>query len=396
MRNEHLLEAAKQADYQPAIVQPMRPLHICHIVLSLEPGGLENGVVNVVNGLDPAEFRSSVCCLQRGGEFVGRLRPGVEVAWMDLRPGNDPWMPMRLARLLRRWGIDIVHTRNAESFFYGSLARRLAGVPAMVHSEHGRVFPEKPWRAVAQRLLLQNVDAAFAVSERLRADLVRELRVSADRFNVLYNGVDIERFQRGRPQAQSSATSHGLLIGSVGRLAAVKNYALLLHAVARLPDASSWRLILIGDGPERAALSQLAARLGLEDRVEFRGHREDVPQLLQQLDVFVLPSLSEGMSNTVLEAMAAGLPVLASDVGGNPELIESERSGVLFPSGDVTALTEQLDRLIRSPDLRARLGAAAALRARTEFSMEAMIARYASLYRRVGACTKGPDERACV
>jgi sugar transferase (PEP-CTERM/EpsH1 system associated) len=371
----------------------MRPLHICHIVLSLEPGGLENGVVNVINGLDPAEFRSSVCCLQRAGEFAARLGPDVAIASMDLRPGNDPWMPLRVARLLRRWDVDIVHTRNAESFFYGILAARLARVLAVVHSEHGRVFPEKPMRALAQRLLLRHVDAAFAVSEQLRSDLVRELRIPADRFEVFYNGVDVERFQRGQTRGAPRDTG-GLLIGSVGRLAAVKNYALLLHAIARLPEAPSCRLVLIGEGPERAALKELAAQLGLERRVEFSGHRDDVPQLLQGLDIFVLPSLSEGMSNTLLEAMAAGLPVVASDVGGNRELIESERSGLLFPSGDVAALAEQLGRLLGDADLRARLGRAAALRARSEFSMEAMLARYASLYRRVGRRIREPERRA--
>lgn len=370
----------------------MRPLHICHIVLSLEPGGLENGVVNVINGLDPAEFRSSVCCLQRAGEFAERLGPDVAIASMDLRPGNDPWMPLRVARLLRRWDVDIVHTRNAESFFYGILAARLARVPAVVHSEHGRVFPEKPMRALAQRLLLRHVDAAFAVSEQLRSDLVRELRIPTDRFEVLYNGVDVERFQRDQTRGGPRDTG-GLLIGSVGRLAAVKNYALLLHAIARLPEARSCRLVLIGEGPERAALTQLAAQLGLERRVEFSGHRDDVPQLLQGLDIFVLPSLSEGMSNTLLEAMAAGLPVVASDVGGNRELIESERTGLLFPSGDVAALAEQLGRLLGAADLRARLGGAAALRARSEFSMEAMLARYASLYRRVGRRSREPERR---
>jgi sugar transferase (PEP-CTERM/EpsH1 system associated) len=372
----------------------MRPLHICHIVLSLEPGGLENGVVNVINGLDPVEFRSSVCCLQRVGEFSGRLRSDVAIASMGLRSGNDPWMPLRVSRLLRRGDVDIVHTRNAEAFFYGFLAGRLAGVPAVVHSEHGRVFPEKPWRALAQRLLLRHVDAAFAVSEQLRSDLVSGLHVPADRFEVLYNGVDIQRFQREPAHRFRHDVARGLVIGSVGRLVAVKNYGLLLRAMARLPHAPSCRLILIGDGPERSALTQLATQLGLEDRVEFSGHREDVPHLLAELDIFVLPSLSEGLSNTLLEAMAAGLPVLASDVGGNRELIESERTGVLFPSGDDAALAAQLARLLGSAELRARLGNAAALRARSEFSMEAMLARYASLYRRVGSRIHEPDRRA--
>jgi sugar transferase (PEP-CTERM/EpsH1 system associated) len=365
----------------------MSQLHICHIVLSLEPGGLENGVVNVVSGLDPREFRSSVCCLQRVGAFADRLGAGVAVTGMDLRPGNHPWMAVRIARLLRAWHADIVHTRNAESFFYGVVAARLAGVRAVIHSEHGREFPEKPLRAWLQRRLLRNVDFAFTVSRQLKSDLERELRVPASRFEVLYNGVDVGRFQRQRAHDLAPDSSHTLLIGSVGRLVPVKNYALLLQSVARLPNALPCRLLLIGEGPERAALERLAAQLGLERRVAFPGHRDDVAQLLAEVDIFVLPSLSEGMSNTLLEAMAAGLPVVASDVGGNRELIEPERSGLLFPSGDVAALTAQLERLLGSGELRARLGDAAALRVRTEFSMQAMLARYTELYRRVGGRT---------
>jgi sugar transferase (PEP-CTERM/EpsH1 system associated) len=365
----------------------MSQLHICHIVLSLEPGGLENGVVNVVSGLDPREFRSSVCCLQRVGAFADRLGAGVAVTGMDLKPGNHPWMAVRIARLLRAWHADIVHTRNAESFFYGVVAARLAGVRAVIHSEHGREFPEKPLRAWLQRRLLRNVDFAFTVSRQLKSDLERELRVPASRFEVLYNGVDVGRFQCQRAHDLAPDSSHTPLIASVGRLVPVKNYALLLHAVARLANALPCRLLLIGEGPERAALERLAAQLGLERRVAFPGHRDDVAQLLAEVDIFVLPSLSEGLSNTLLEAMAAGLPVVASDVGGNRELIEPERSGLLFPSGDVAALTAHLERLLGSGELRARLGEAAALRARTEFSMQAMLARYSELYRRVGGRT---------
>lgn len=365
----------------------MSQLHICHIVLSLEPGGLENGVVNVVRGLDPREFRSSVCCLQRVGAFAGRLAAGVAVTAMDLQPGNHPWMAVRIARLLRAWHVDIVHTRNAESFFYGVVAARLAGVRAVIHSEHGREFPEKPLRAWLQRQLLRHVDFAFTVSRQLKSDLERELRVPASRFEVLYNGVDVERFQYQRTHGPAPDASQSLLIGSVGRLVPVKNYALLLQAVARLAKAPSCRLLLIGEGPERATLEQLAAQLGLASRVVFAGHRDDVPQLLEKVDIFVLPSLSEGMSNTLLEAMASGLPVVASDVGGNREVIDPERTGLLFPSGDVAALTGQLERLLESGELRARLGDAAALRVGIEFSMQAMLARYTELYRRVGGRT---------
>lgn len=370
----------------------MPAVHICHVVLSLEPGGLENGVVNVVNGLRPEVFRSSVCCLQRSGEFAARLRPDIPLSVMGLRPGNDPVMPLRLARLLRSARVDIVHTRNAEPFFYGFLAARIARVPVVVHSEHGRTFPEQRLRAMLQRLFLRGVDGAFAVSEQLRADLVRELGIDGSRMEVLYNGVDTSSFRPLEVRAAEAGAADPLRIGSVGRLVAVKNYGLLLNAFARLPQPAC-RLVLIGEGPERAALERLAGELGIRDRVDFAGHRDDVPQLLRTLDVFVLPSLSEGMSNTLLEAMATGIPAVASDVGGNREIIESERSGLLFRSQDVDGAAAQLLRLLGSLELRRALGSAGAARVRGTFSIEAMLSRYEELYRRLWRQKRGEPLR---
>jgi len=360
-----------------------RPLHVCHVLLSLKPGGLENGVVNVVNGLDPADFRSSVCCLQQAGEFAARMRGTTEIVAMGLQPGNDWRLPLRLARLLRALRVDIVHTRNAEPFFYGIVAARLAGVPVVIHSEHGRTFPEKPLRARVQRFLLSGANAAFCVSERLKQDLVRELGVSPARFEVIHNGVDIERFRSAPGTGDRRLSAADVVIGSVGRLAPVKNYPLLLRAMARLPALPPSRLLLVGDGPEGPSLQALAAELGLADRVHFAGHRDDVAQALREMDVFVLPSTSEGMSNTLLEAMAAGVAAVASDAGGNGEIIVPEVSGLLFPSADVAALAAQLGRLISDPGLRGKLARAAATRVKVEFSIDAMIRRYEQLYRRV-------------
>jgi sugar transferase (PEP-CTERM/EpsH1 system associated) len=367
----------------------MRPLHVCHVILSLQPGGLENGVVNVVNGLDPAGFQSSICCLQRAGEFSERLRPDVRLATMDLRPGTDLRLPLRLARLLHAWRVDLVHTRNAEPFFYGVLAARLARVPVVIHSEHGRTFPERPLRRIAQRFLLRQVNGAFAVSAQLRSDLTRELGVPDDRFEVLHNGVDCSRFQPVPARLGPLEEPAAVRIGTVGRMVAVKNYPLLLRAFARLPAAPRCTLVLIGDGPDRGMLERVASVIGIRDQVEFVGHRDDVPRVLQQLDIFVLPSLSEGMSNTLLEAMATGLAVLASDVGGNSEIIQAERSGLLFRSGDVQAAADQLERLIRDAALRAALGRAAAARVRAHFGIEAMLRRYEALYRRVWERERG-------
>lgn len=365
---------------------PNTPIRICHVVLSLRPGGLENGVVNVINGLSRAEFLSSVCCLQTKGEFAQRIRDErCEVLEFGLQPGTDIGLPWRLARSLRKLQADIVHTRNAEAFYYGAAAARLAGVP-VIHSEHGRVFPEKWHRAWVQRVMLRGVAAAFAVSRQLADDMVTQIGVPPGTFRVLYNGVDTGKFgvrRRPEPGKSMGQSRPEVTIGSVGRLVKVKNYGFLLRVLARLPAELRWRLLLVGEGPERSSLEQAIRELGLADRVQLLGHREDVPELLSQFDIFVLPSVSEGMSNTLLEAMAAGVAVVASDVGGNREIVEPGRSGLLFPSDTLESAVQAIATLVADSDLRAQLAAAGIERAENTFGMRAMLDAYEELYRGV-------------
>ena len=360
-----------------------RRIHVVHMVLSLEPGGLENGVVNVVNGLDPQRFRSTVCCLKARGAFAARIR-AADATIVDggLRDGRDLLAPLRLARTLRALRPCIVHTRNAEAFLYGSLAARLAGVPVLVHSEHGRSFDDGAGRRRAQRWLSPLATRIFSVSAQLRDDLVRHIGIPAPRIDVLYNGVDLARFaDRDAAAARRllGVTPDQLVVGSVGRLVPVKNYPLLLRALAGLADP---RLVavLVGDGPERAALAALAQQLGVAGQLRMLGHRDDVASLLPGFDVFVLPSFSEGLSNTLLEAMACGVAPVVSAVGGNTEIVRNGIDGRVFVSDDLTALTGALRDLAGQPALRQTLAQAGQARIREQFGIDAMIARYERYY----------------
>ena len=373
------------------------PIRILHVLLSLEPGGLENGVVNVINRLDRSRFESSVCCLKRAGEFARRIDdPRVAIHELDWRGGNDPRLALRLAGLLRRTRPHIVHTRNAEPFFYGFAGAKLARAQALVHSEHGRKFDDRPSRFAVQRWMSSHTDAIFAVSGQLKADLVKHVGLSAAAIEVLHNGVDLSRFNVAEP-APAHARARGalrrewgvpdgaLVVGSVGRLVAVKNYGLLLRAIAS--SGLDVHVVLAGEGPERAALTALAAALGIASRVHLLGHSNDVDRVLRAFDVFVLPSLSEGMSNTLLEAMAAGVPPVASVVGGNGEIVRDGVDGKLFPSDDESALGACLVALCRDDALRARFAAAARERVHATFDIRHMIERYEQLYERVHART---------
>ena len=196
-----------------------KPVHIQHVVLSLQPGGLENGVVNVVNGLDSSRFRSSVCCLKEAGEFATRItNTEARIHEMGLLQGNDILLPWRLGRLFRKTQTDIVHTRNQEAFFYGFLGATLGGVRKVIHSEHGRTFPDKPHRRWLQRQLSRYTDSVFAVSEQLRRDLVTYIGIPASRIEVLYNGVDLGKFRnvdRSACRRRIGIPDGEIVIGSV-------------------------------------------------------------------------------------------------------------------------------------------------------------------------------------
>lgn len=363
-------------------------LHIAHIVLSLQPGGLENGVVNVINGLDRTRFRSSVVCLKVAGEFASRIQaPDTQVVAMGMKPGLDWRIPFRVARWLKQERVDIVHTRNAESFFFGSVAAKLARSPHLIHSEHGRTFDDKPRRFLAQRVLTRWTDRVFAVSSQLKEDLCHHVRLKPGQIDVLHNGVDLSRFNqasdaRERARNLLNLPSTVLVVGSVGRLVAVKNFGLLLDALAS-PALSHVHAALIGDGPLRGELQSKINAHGLTQRVHLLGHRDDVPALLPGLDVFVLPSISEGMSNTLLEAMACGIAPVASRVGGNGEIVTDGESGFLFESGSEPGLRQALEALCHDNDLRRSIGQRARQRVLSAFDIRVMIRNYEALYERV-------------
>lgn len=358
-------------------------MHVQHVLLSLEPGGLENGVVNVVNGLNPSRFVSSICCLKHSGEFASRLSAqtkGIhELGW---RGGTDLGLPLRLASVFRRTQTDVVHTRNATAFLYGVLGAKLAGVPTIVHSEHGRTFDDRKIRLYAQKFLTIFADAVFAVSAQLKHDVAARVGIPAADIGVLYNGVDLSNVVKTSKTTfckQIGVDEDTLIVGSVGRLVAVKNYGLFLRSIAhlRIPNVA---VVLIGEGPERNALELEAARLGIADSVHFLGHREDAKSLLSAFDVFVLPSFSEGLSNTILEAMAARVPVIASNVGGNPELVQDGATGFLFENNDIESLSKALKALLVSPIQRNHFAAAGRERVERDFSMETMISNYEAFY----------------
>lgn len=363
----------------------MAPL-IVHVINRLDYGGLENGVVNLLNRLPPQRYRHAVVCVSGvNPDFRRRiLRDDIEVLSLDKRPGKDFRAYARMWRVLRRLRPAIVHTRNIGTIDMQWMAA-CARVPGRVHGEHGWAASDPRGQSRKgrwmRRLCRPVIDLYVPVSRDLAQWLEHDIGVPRWRIRQSYNGVDAQRFQ---PRLRDGAEPV-VVVGTVGRLDPIKNHAALLDAVrdlkTRRPDLAGRAVVrIVGDGPSRGELLAKCTAAGLDDMVEFVGARDDIPQQMDRMHVFVLPSINEGISNTILEAMASGLPVVAGRVGGNGELVEDGSSGILYDARRPGELSEALLRYVDDPDLRARHGGAARARAVREFSMDAMVRRYVEIY----------------
>lgn len=370
-------------------MKPAKPLHIVYVLHSLGRGGMENGVVNILNRADPARFRFTVVLLEKERAMLERVeRPGVNVLTIRRRWGNDPLFPAGIFSLCRREEPDLVHTRGF-SAIEGLAAARLAGVKAVMHSEHGRDVDEahrmKPRRALARTILYKFADRVVTVSDELRASILAEVRVPAEKVTCLPNGVDLARFDRRHAREHMryvlGIPQDARVVGTVGRHDPVKDYPSLLRAFASVQTASrrAW-LVLCGDGPEGARLRTMAQDLGIADRTVFTGFRDDVPDVLSAFDIFCLPSVTEGMSNAILEAMASRLPCVATRVGGNGELVTHGVTGLLVPTLNPDRLAESLTYLVTDEVAAARMSKASRDRAESRFSLDGMVRNYEDLY----------------
>jgi sugar transferase (PEP-CTERM/EpsH1 system associated) len=369
-----------------------RPL-IAHIMFRFDYGGLENGVVNVVNGLPEQSFRHVIIALTEASDFKQRLkRADVPVYTLNKKPGKDPSAYFRLYSLLRKLRPTVVHTRNLATI-EGALIARLAGVPLRIHGEHGwDVYDpdgsNKKYRAL-RRLMNPAVHRFVTVSKEIEKWLVTSVGIPAGKVMRICNGVDTQRFQppthRKRDVLPAAIFSPGTIaVGSVTRFSEIKDPFNVVRAfieARRAPGGQVLRLAMAGDGPMYADALQLLRDAQMEGVAWLPGSRDDVPQILAELDVFVLGSLREGISNTVLESMASGLPVIATATGGNLELVQDGVNGHLVPPGDSAAMAQALLAYAVDPALRERHGRESRARAEREYSLRRMLSDYESLYR---------------
>lgn len=373
-----------------------RPL-IVHVIRRLSMGGLENGLVNLINHMDSTRYRHAVLCLKDYNNFSERIaRENVEVMALNKREGQDLGIHARLWRVLRKVRPAIVHTRNLPGLEY-LVPSAFAGVPVRIHGEHGRDMYDLDGLNKRYLLLRKLVNPFthqyIAVSRDLANWLVRSVGVRPDRVAQIYNGVDLRRFHPrdgSRPSLgpPDFASPENLVVGTVGRMETVKDQLTLVRAFVQLLNREPktrerLRLVIIGEGPLRKEAEKLLRDANAGHLAWLPGERNDVHAIMKSLDLFVLPSLREGISNTILEAMASGLPVVATRVGGNPELVEEGKTGWLIPSADLIALGEAIRSYLLHPELLSIHGQAGRKRAEECFSLEKMVREYASVYDRL-------------
>jgi sugar transferase (PEP-CTERM/EpsH1 system associated) len=383
-----------------------RPL-IAHVVYRFDVGGLENGVVNLINGLPRESYRHAVVALTDVTDFRKRIRhDDVRFVALNKRPGHGFRLFPRLFRLCRELRPAIVHTRNMAAL-EASVPAWLAGVPVRVHGEHGRDMGDldgtnRRYQRV-RRLYRPFVTHYVALSKDLERYLGRNVGVDSRRIAQIYNGVDTACFSpatagRARIEGCPFTDDDLWLAGTVGRLQQVKDQVTLAEAFVRAvkhgPARTPMRLVVVGDGPLRARIEKVLDAAGMRQLAWLPGVRSDVPEILRGLDCFVLPSLAEGISNTILEAMACGLPVVATRVGGNPELVEDGVTGRLVPPVNAEAMAAALYRYFDDPALSRAHGQAGRRLVLQRFSLDRMVADYQSLYDGLVASRKLHRERA--
>lgn len=370
------------------------PPLIAHIILRLHIGGLENGLVNLINHMPRDRYRHAVICLSEYTDFRDRIQDGnVPVFALNKLDGKDPGMYARLWRLLRQLRPDIVHTRNLAAMD-SVLSAVAAGVSCRIHSEHGWDVYDlygKNWKYnLIRRACRPFIHRYIALSQDIERWLGTTVGVSPKKLSQVYNGVDTELFHPRDKLGEESLVPgnfgpNSIVIGTVGRLAKVKDQLTLVRAFTRLIEETPVfrdrvRLALIGDGPMKQEVWSLLENAGLLDLTWMPGPRNNVHEVLRSFDIFVLPSMNEGISNTILEAMATGLPVIATDVGGNPELVEHSRTGLLVPPSDSEAMAKAMKEYLDDSEMMRSHGRAARERVEASFSLETMVGQYMSIY----------------
>jgi len=365
------------------------PRTVLHLSSTSGPGGAETIVKKLASSLDPRGFRSIVCLFRRGWLYDATRELGIPMSVIGIDGALDLRWARAFAALVRNERVAVIHTHEFTANAYGSLMGQILGVP-VVATVHGKsYYADRLKRRMAYRYV-SRVSRMVAVSEDLKRFIVRRAGVAEHRVSVVYNGVDAsepppaERSSAIRAELRLDGYEH--VIGAVGSLYPVKGHIHLIRALPEILRASPRTLLLlVGEGELEQTLKAEAAKLRLGEHVRFLGFRSDVPALLSLLDVFVLPSLSEGLSMALLEAMAAGKPVVVTRVGGNPEVVIDGDTGFLIDAESPESISHRVLQLLSDKAQAARMGERGRRRAHERFSFRATVDQYQRYYEQATA-----------
>ncbi|MDD5427110.1 MAG: glycosyltransferase [candidate division Zixibacteria bacterium] len=361
-------------------------INLMHAVLDMDLGGLQRLIAETTMVMDRERFNIEVVCYDRLGCFADYLTArGIQVTLLQKKPRSANLLyPLRLAKFLRQKKVHILHMHPG-AFVYGCLAGAMVRTPALVYTEHGRAVVEDPVRLVEDRISGFFVHQMIAVSKNLETYLAEVVHLPAKKICTVINGIRTEKFAR-REKAEKllmefNLTDRCKVIGTVSRLDAVKDQLSMIKAFQivneKIPDS---KLLIVGEGHMRETLTEHIVKNNLQDKVIITGQRQDVPELLHIFDLFVLSSLSEGTSVSLLEAMAAGLPPVVTNVGGNPDIVKNGENGLVVEPKDTPALADAILEILTDPAMYERFSKNAVATVKQNYSIEKMVATYTDIY----------------
>ena len=363
-------------------------INIAHLTYSLDTGGIENGIINLVNRMDRNKFYHYIICFTHATEFRNRITAeNVEIISLNKKPGNSLKLFYLLWVIFNKKNIHIVHSRGWATMMEGIVSAKAAGIPVVIYGFHGKTYEdiqgEKTRRIVAQKILLKITDGIITLIDNMKDDLCSSLNVARDKVEIIKNGVDLSIFANGdrRLRYDFDIKDSEVVIGAVGRIDPVKNYATMIKAFHVVSSRHyNLRMIIVGDGPDYVDIENKIEEMGLSQKILMLGNRDDVSKLLYCFDIFIQPSLYEGLSNTILEAMAVGLPVIASCVGGNPDVVKENENGLLFNPTDVEGLSKAIEKIYLDKELRDNMITANKEKIKSEYSLDKMVGEYERYY----------------
>lgn len=365
-------------------------ISVGHTIYSFKDGGMERGLLNVINYSDPERFRHVILCLTESGTFAEHLKaPDCLVVNLQKKEGNDLRLPKRLAAAARQYELDILHARGWPTLVETAVAALLANVTTTVYGFHGKTIDDLQGiglvRRLAQRLFIRCYSRVITLNQLMANDFACECGLPLDQIRIIGNGVDIHHFSprtdRSDLRVRFGLPPDRLILGNVARLDPVKNHDVIIRALYRLRQHPSRPFVLlVGEGGHRPILEEQIKRRGLAEDVKLFGYSERISALLNCMDLYVQSSFYEGFSNTILEAMACGVPVLASRVGGTADLFTDGEQGLLFPSDDDATLAQLITRFADDRVLRLSMADRARRHVIEHFSVQTMVRKYEALY----------------